>query len=298
MHPAFSKDEALPPLAEAGASLAGVEWLRGRSGLLPGPRQLARISQFLDPRWVNLSNPLSNCSYGECKARLWEPIGGERGDGRGGILEGYTNLVQADGAQYQVLEFRADCTCESAMAFASYAHTRALAAGAPGERLNDTDTVARNLLDHAFMHGGLQIPSAVNGAEADGGMGLLHWTMGGSNPGGFHWMWGDDNARALLGAMGTAARQHEPSSLPRPILPNFPVLARARPRCLKRSHMVLISPSACSERVCGGHLPPRFLRSILPQAAAVSTSGKQCPPSWTPSPQLPARRARTHESAS
>ena len=30
---------------------------------------------------------------GECKARLWQPDGGERGDGRGGILEGYTNLV-------------------------------------------------------------------------------------------------------------------------------------------------------------------------------------------------------------
>ena len=32
---------------------------------------------------------------GECKARLWQPDGGERGDGRGGILEGYTNLVQS-----------------------------------------------------------------------------------------------------------------------------------------------------------------------------------------------------------
>ena len=107
VHPAFAKQEHLPANAHAQASMTGVEWLRGRSGLLPGPRQLARISEFLDPRWVDTGSELSNCSYGECKARLWQPEG-EQGDGRGGILEGYTNLIQADGAQYQVLEFRAD----------------------------------------------------------------------------------------------------------------------------------------------------------------------------------------------
>ena len=60
--PAFAKDEALPPSAEVRASMTGVEWLRGRSGLLPGPRQLARIKQFLDPRWVDTTTELSNCS--------------------------------------------------------------------------------------------------------------------------------------------------------------------------------------------------------------------------------------------
>ena len=59
---AFAKDEALPPSAEVRASMTGVEWLRGRSGLLPGPRQLARIKQFLDPRWVDTTTELSNCS--------------------------------------------------------------------------------------------------------------------------------------------------------------------------------------------------------------------------------------------
>ena len=44
---------------------------------------------------------------------------------------------------------------------------------------------------------------------------------------------------------------NEPSSLPRPILPNFPVLARACPRYLERSHLVLTSPSACSEYAVG-----------------------------------------------
>jgi len=102
VHPAYGKDDALPPNAAVEASMTGVEWLRGRSGLLPGPKQLARISRFLDPRWVDTGSELSNCSYGECKARLWEPPDGERGDGRGGVLEGYTNLIQADGAQYQV----------------------------------------------------------------------------------------------------------------------------------------------------------------------------------------------------
>ena len=102
VHPAYGKDDVLPPNAAVEASMTGVEWLRGRSGLLPGPKQLARISQFLDPRWVDTGSELSNCSYGEGKARLWEPPDGERGDGRGGVLEGYTNLIQADGAQYQV----------------------------------------------------------------------------------------------------------------------------------------------------------------------------------------------------
>ena len=208
VHPAFDKDEVLPPSAEVEASMTGVEWLRGRSGLLPGPTQLARISELLDPRWVDTSSELSNCSYGECKARLWAPAGGERGDGRGGILEGYTNLIQADGAQYQVLEFRGDCTCETAMAFASYAHTQPLAAGRSGGgeegRLNDTDAVAGRLLDHAFAVGGIQEGAAINGALADGAAGFLHWTMGGSNPGGKDSLWGDDNARAMLGAMTTA----------------------------------------------------------------------------------------------
>lgn len=51
--PAYNKDEALPADAGVSASMTGVEWLRGRSGLLPGPKQLTHISAFLDPRWVN-----------------------------------------------------------------------------------------------------------------------------------------------------------------------------------------------------------------------------------------------------
>ena len=39
--------------------------------------------------------------------------------------------------------------------------------------------------------------------------------------------------------------------LPRPILPNFPVLARACLRCLERSHPVLTLPSTCSEYAVG-----------------------------------------------
>ena len=208
VHPAYTKTEPLPAGAAAQASMTGVEWLRGRSGMLPGPRQLARISELLDPRWVDHS-ALSNCSYGECKARPWQPAGGERGDGRGGVLEGYTNLIQADGAQYQVLQFRGDCTCESAMAFASYAHTRPLAVGGDGggeeEGLDDTDAVAGRLLDHAFSTGGLQAPAAINGALANGAMGQMLWSMGGSSPDGTVLLWGDDNARALLGAMTTAS---------------------------------------------------------------------------------------------
>jgi hypothetical protein len=206
VHPAFGADSALPTNAELQASMTGVEWLRGRSGLLPGPKQLSRISQFLDPRWVDTDSALSNCSYGECKAPLWVPNGiEERGDGRGGILEGYTNLIQSDGSQYQVLQFRADCTCESAMAFASYSHAQTLASPVSGNQLDDTDAVASRLLDHAFTVGGLQEGSSIKGAEADGATGFLHWTMGGSDAPGVTSLWGDDNARAILGAMSAAA---------------------------------------------------------------------------------------------
>lgn len=227
VRPAFAKQEHLPADAHVQASMTGVEWLRGRSGLLPGPRQLARISEFLDPRWVDTGSELSNCSYGECKARLWQPEG-EQGDGRGGILEGYTNLIQADGAQYQVLEFRADCTCESAMAFASYAHTRALAIddGTHAEkgRVNDTNAVAGRLLTHAFSIGGLQEGAKINGALADGATGFLHWTMGGSNPDGAQSLWGDDNARAILGAMTASALLKDPgwcTQIARAVLANL-----------------------------------------------------------------------------
>ena len=42
-----------------------------------------------------------------------------------------------------------------------------------------------------------------------------------------------------------------PPCAPRPILPNFPVLARACLRCLERSHLVLTSPFACSQAFVG-----------------------------------------------
>ena len=91
------------------------------------------------------------------------------------------------------------------MAFATYAHTQGWVAESVAhenpDRLNDTDAVAGRLLDHAFSVGGLQEGAAINGALADGASGLLHWTMGGSNPGGRSSLWGDDNARALIGAM-------------------------------------------------------------------------------------------------
>ena len=103
----------------------------------------------------------------------------------------------ADGAQYQVLEFRADCTCESAMAFATYSHSQSHLQSQSGHAglevgeaaLNDTDDVASRLLDHAFSVGGLQEGAAINGALSDGATGLLHWTMGGSNPGGKDSLW-------------------------------------------------------------------------------------------------------------
>ena len=79
-----------------------------------------------------------------------------------------------------------------------------MAAGS-GDELNDTDAVAARLLDHAFAVGGIQEGAAINGALSDGATGLLHWTMGGSNPGGTDSLWGDDNARALLGAMSASA---------------------------------------------------------------------------------------------
>ena len=84
VHPAFTKLEHLPADAHVQASMTGVEWLRGRSGLLLTEATGADF-RFLDPRWVDTGSELSNCSYGECKARLWQPEG-EQGDGRGGIL--------------------------------------------------------------------------------------------------------------------------------------------------------------------------------------------------------------------
>jgi hypothetical protein len=101
VHPSFSKDEPLPQGALEAAARRGVEWLRLRSALLPGPSAIAAICDELDPAHVDTRSPLSNCSYGECKHRApaqADPLG----DGRMGVLEGYTNLVQTDGAQYQV----------------------------------------------------------------------------------------------------------------------------------------------------------------------------------------------------
>ena len=223
VRPAFGKNEPLPAGAIAAAAKRGVAWLRTRSKMLPGAAQIASISAALNSTYVaaHSRDPSSNCSYGECKraAPADDMPEGDVGDGRVGILEGYTNLIQPEGSQFQVLEIRADCNSESAMLFAADAALM-------GASANDSSSVAANLLDFVTGTSGLQNPLAITGAKAGAAAGLLSWTMGGSNPAGKASFYGDDNARATLGLLTANAllgAQHRnwASSIAQVILGNY-----------------------------------------------------------------------------
>ena len=114
------------------------------------------------------------------------------GDGHLGILEGHSSSVMHDGTQHVRWYTRADCTCESAMAFAL------------ADRMDASENsgeVARNLLQYVYEYSDIQ-----QGPRADSespSFGLLGWD---TRPEGLEIYYGDDNARALLGLSQCQAR--------------------------------------------------------------------------------------------
>lgn len=111
------------------------------------------------------------------------------GDGSLGIIEGHTSTIYYDGSQQYRYWMRADVQGEASMALA-----------AAGDLLNNAayKTRATNIIDFLFKTSNLRAgPKNDPGSPA---YGLIGWAT--TNAGTFY---GDDNSRAILGALGAAA---------------------------------------------------------------------------------------------
>ena len=112
------------------------------------------------------------------------------GDGTEGMLEGFNAGIRVDGSQRFRWYLRNDCMGEGTLAMA----LSGVIDGRARRR-----RIAANLADFTCFHA-----PTVQGARRDPkhpSYGLMGWSM----PGAEHIYYGDDNARSLLGLIGTAA---------------------------------------------------------------------------------------------
>ncbi|MDR3689052.1 MAG: hypothetical protein P4L46_06705 [Fimbriimonas sp.] len=162
--PAYRADEALRPRFEAVAASRGAAWF-SKSRLILKPQDLLAYNDA--DRWNDRVGPT--------------PVG--NGDGRLGILEGYSSAIDTHGDQPVRYYRRADCNAESAMALSL--------AGSPGQR-----AIGENIADF------IALKSDVLHRDPDKqSYGLVGWNDLPNNRGTFY---GDDNARYILGLIGAA----------------------------------------------------------------------------------------------
>ncbi|MPZ19962.1 MAG: hypothetical protein GEV06_18910 [Luteitalea sp.] len=174
VRPSFGRDEALPPDAEAHALRRGIDWF-------------ASARMLIDASWRHQLDEADGLKerVGPGPLAAWKV-----GDGREGVLEGFSSNIQPDGSQWVRWDRRSDCTAEVAAAYALASALRADARDA---------TIARNLLDFLYFTSPLAGGPRRNPASPS--FGLLGWFL----PAGTGVYYGDDNARALLGTMLAAA---------------------------------------------------------------------------------------------
>ncbi len=114
------------------------------------------------------------------------------GDGRHGLLEGYSSQIWPDGRQRQRIPLRADCNAEAAMVLAlDWAVNRA----------TESRNVATNLLDFVYARSGMH--GGVRGNPKHPAYGLIAW--GAIAPAWEVANYGDDAARVALATMLAAA---------------------------------------------------------------------------------------------
>ncbi len=176
VRPSYAKQQTLPNDVERRAVRRGVAWFK--NGRL-----------LVHPEWeVELEKRRKSFRDGVAPGpeRDW-PIG----DGKHGILEGYSSVIYHDGTQPMRWYRRNDCTGESAMA---------LAFG--GEVFDNAEyrRIAANLND--FIYDDSVFAKGPRGNPESPTYGLLSWS---DNPPADGIYYGDDNARSLLGTMACAA---------------------------------------------------------------------------------------------
>lgn len=181
VRPSFARDSVLPAAVERAAFRRGVAWIH-------------RAKLLIHPSWQHLMEGAA--AYPDQVAPA-PPADLPEGDGSLGLLEGFNARIRHDGTQAMRWWLRNDCMNECAMACAF----SGVLDGAAVDR-----TVAANLHDFVYLKSPLAQGSRANPASAS--FGLLGWnTTAKYHEGmdGFGVYYGDDNARALLGTMASAA---------------------------------------------------------------------------------------------
>lgn len=176
--PSYGRDERLSDDAMRMAAVRGVEWFyKGNFLIHPSWKQVASEHEG---GGINPWGPSMDLSLPD-------------GDGRLGILEGHASRVGWDGSQEYRYWIRCDCQAESSFAFGMHSV------------LEDDDKsrkVAANLMDYIYFISDMR-KGERNDPESPS-YGLLGW----ANTHPFIY-YGDDNARSLLGGIGTAALLNE-----------------------------------------------------------------------------------------
>ncbi|MBN1420679.1 MAG: discoidin domain-containing protein [Planctomycetes bacterium] len=210
VRPSYGRDDALPAGVEREAFRRGIGWL-------------TQSRLIVSRSWLEKAPPVDpNDPLGPLP-----PADAPPGDGRDGILEGFSSSIDCDGSQPVRYWFRNDCTGECAMA---------LALGGAILRDAGASSIAANLCDFVYTHSPL-----ARGPRADPkspSYGLVGWAV----PGSEGTYYGDDNARSWLGIAAAAAaldstRWDEP--LLRTVLANLRTSGRFgfRGNCLVESQL-------------------------------------------------------------
>ncbi|MDO6434989.1 hypothetical protein Q4E93_30525 [Flavitalea sp. BT771] len=177
-----------------------VQPMFGRSGALPATARLNSIKK--GARWFDNGRFFVDASwkgdwekYGSNGLKpVGPPVGEDKavGDGSLGILEGHTSTIYYDGRQQYRYWMRADVQGEASMALA-----------AAGRVLNDETYKQKSahLLQYLFRSSNMR--AGAKNDPSSPAYGLIGWAT--SNAGTFY---GDDNSRAILGAIAASAYLH------------------------------------------------------------------------------------------
>ncbi len=173
VNPSFSPNQTLPQDAELQAFQRGVEWYK-------------KSKVIVDVSWKQ--TVLEREALGHPSPA--PPAGWPVGNGTEGVLEGFSNTIEYDGSQLLGWGRRNDCAGESSFAMACSSvisgNTR------DGE-------IAANLND--FIYTLSALAQGPRNDPASPSYGLVGWGL----PNSTGTYYADDNARSLLGTIGTAA---------------------------------------------------------------------------------------------
>ena len=174
VRPTYARDEPLPPDAARQAIVRGIDW-HSSARMLVHESWAEKYHEYRRRGIVNPRDPI-----GPAPDLAWPA-----GDGRHGVLEGFSSRIHYDGSQPARWWLRSDSNGESALAFALRAE---LDGHEPSRR------VAANLLDWLYFHSGLYHNDP---ARAD--FGLIRWAPDSGS------LYADNDIKIILSCMGTAA---------------------------------------------------------------------------------------------